>query len=264
MERMREEFCSLKQGKMDIIGYQSEFNRLARYAGDEVSTEAKKMARFRRGFNPELKYALTNVKADNFEDLVNTALNEENGRKMFEESRKHSREGGSSSNTATPTQKRRIWVPESAVTRASHAQTSPGFASRPPNPAQPQRGIMGQPRPPLQRPGVTCFKCGQPGHYSNMCPQQKLPPPPPRPNTNQAMVRAPPPKAFNTNNRPVGKAVRVNHVKVDKAEEAPDVVLGTLPVNSIPAKVLFDTGASHSFVSQLFAEMHESCLDPLL
>ena len=64
MERMREEFCSLKQGKMDVIGYQSEFNRLARYAGDEVSTEAKKMARFRRGFNPELKYALTNIKAD--------------------------------------------------------------------------------------------------------------------------------------------------------------------------------------------------------
>ena len=149
MERMREEFCSLKQGKLDIIGYQSEFNRLAQYAGDEVSTEAKKMARFRRGFNPELKYALTNVKTDNFEDLVNTALNEENGRKMFEESRKHSREGGSSSNTATTTQKRRIWVPESAVTRVPHAQTSPGFASCPPNPAQPQKGIMGQPRPPL-------------------------------------------------------------------------------------------------------------------
>ena len=76
-------------------------------------------------------------------------------------------------------------------------------------------------------------------------------------------MRAPPPKVFNTNNRPVGKAVRVNHVKVDKAEEAPDVILGTLPVNSIPAKVLFDTGASHSFISQLFAQMHEFSLDPL-
>ena len=40
---------------MDIIGYQSVFNRIARYAGDELSTEAKTMARFRRGFNPELK-----------------------------------------------------------------------------------------------------------------------------------------------------------------------------------------------------------------
>ena len=37
MERMREEFCSVKQGKMDVLGYQSEFNRLARYAGDAFS-----------------------------------------------------------------------------------------------------------------------------------------------------------------------------------------------------------------------------------
>ena len=91
----------------------------------------------------------------------------------------------------------------------------------------------------------------------SMCCSRRLPATSPRPNTNQAMVRAPPPKAFNTNTRPVGKAVRVNHVKVDKAEEAPDVILGTLPVNSVPAKVLFDTGASHSFISQLFAQMHE-------
>ena len=66
-------------------------------------------------------------------------------------------------------------------------------------------------------------------------------------------MRASPPKAFNTNNKSVGKAARVNHVKVNEAEKAPEVVLGTLPVNSIPAKVLFDTGASHSFVSLKFA-----------
>ena len=70
MERMREEFYSFTQGNMDVLEYQREFNRLARYAGDEVSTEARKMAKFRRGLNPELKYALTNIKAKNFEDLI--------------------------------------------------------------------------------------------------------------------------------------------------------------------------------------------------
>src|SRR3954447_9899072 len=34
--------------------------------------------------------------------------------------------------------------------------------------------------------------------------------------------------------------------------EAPDVVLGTFPVNSVPATVLFDSGASHSFVTRPF------------
>ena len=86
------------------------------------------MKRFRKGFNPELKYALTNVKTKTFEDLVNTALNEENGRKMFEESRKHSRESGNSNTMAAPTQKRRVWVPNSVVTRASPS----GFAPRHP------------------------------------------------------------------------------------------------------------------------------------
>ena len=32
--------------------------------------------------------------------------------------------------------------------------------------------------------------------------------------------------------------------------------MGTLLVNSVPAAVLFDTGASHSFISKDFAFMH--------
>ena len=35
------------------------------------------------------------------------------------------------------------------------------------------------------------------------------------------------------------------------------------PINSIPALVLFDTGASHSFISQMFAERNEFNLDPM-
>ena len=38
VERMREKFDSLTQGKLDVLGYRSEFNHLARYAGDEIST----------------------------------------------------------------------------------------------------------------------------------------------------------------------------------------------------------------------------------
>ena len=34
VERMREKFDPLTQGKLDVLGYQDEFNRLARYAGD--------------------------------------------------------------------------------------------------------------------------------------------------------------------------------------------------------------------------------------
>ncbi len=33
--------------------------------------------------------------------------------------------------------------------------------------------------------------------------------------------------------------------------------MGTLPVNSVPALVLFDSGASHSFLSEAFALTHD-------
>ena len=52
----------------------------------------------------------------------------------------------------------------------------------------------------------------------------------------------------------------VNHVTTEEAQEAPDVVLGTFLVNSTPATVLFDSGASHSFMSRDFATLHNILL----
>jgi len=45
-------------------------------------------------------------------------------------------------------------------------------------------------------------------------------------------------------------------MKVEIAEEALDVVLGMFLVNSYPAIVLFDIGASHTFISARFVEKH--------
>src|SRR5207237_2815228 len=39
-------------------------------------------------------------------------------------------------------------------------------------------------------------------------------------------------------------------------EETPEVFLSKFPVNSAPATVLFDSGASHSFISSKFAANH--------
>jgi hypothetical protein len=45
---------------------------------------------------------------------------------------------------------------------------------------------------------------------------------------------------------------RVNHVAAETAQEAQDVVFGMFLVNSAPAFILFDSGASHSFISAQF------------
>src|SRR3989442_1274725 len=49
---------------------------------------------------------------------------------------------------------------------------------------------------------------------------------------------------------------KVNHVTAESAAESPNVVIGTSMVNSYPATVLFDTGATHSFIAQSFVEHH--------
>ena len=40
--------------------------------------------------------------------------------------------------------------------------------------------------------------------------------------------------------------------------------MGMLPVNSVPARVLFDSGASHSFVSHKFSHEQDLAMVPLL
>jgi hypothetical protein len=49
---------------------------------------------------------------------------------------------------------------------------------------------------------------------------------------------------------------KVNHVTVEEAQEAPDVVIGIFFVNNTSAVVLFDSGASHSFISAAYVEKH--------
>jgi hypothetical protein len=50
---------------------------------------------------------------------------------------------------------------------------------------------------------------------------------------------------------------RVNHVTTEEAQDVPGVVLGTFSVNSILATVLFDSGASHSFITEQFVAKHD-------
>jgi hypothetical protein len=48
----------------------------------------------------------------------------------------------------------------------------------------------------------------------------------------------------------------VNHVIVEDAQEASDIIIGMILVNDNNAIVLFDFGASHSFVAANFVQKH--------
>jgi hypothetical protein len=78
---------------------------------------------------------------------------------------------------------------------------------------------------------VECFSCKKKGHHSRDWPEKK-----------KEDVNKP---------NPFQKA-HVNHVNVEEIQDEPDVVIGTFLLNKFSALVLFDTRASHSFISRAF------------
>src|SRR3954466_13526716 len=77
IERKREEFLALRQGDRSVQEYNLAFVRLARYAPEEVSTEAKRIARFRGGLATDIKYALTLSSPRLFSEFVDQAIRQE-------------------------------------------------------------------------------------------------------------------------------------------------------------------------------------------
>src|SRR3954471_4255018 len=71
------------------------------------------------------------------------------------------------------------------------------------------------------------------GHYENECLEKKV-------------------EGANKPN-PFQKG-QVNHINVEEIYEESDDVAGKFKLNSIPALVLFDIGASHSFISRAFVD----------
>ena len=81
---MRDEFRELKQGRMTVVEYRDRFLSLARYAPDEINTEAKKKERFLNGLHDEMQTVLVNIRFQDLKELVDSAIqmegkiNEEN------------------------------------------------------------------------------------------------------------------------------------------------------------------------------------------
>jgi hypothetical protein len=106
------------------------------------------------------------------------------------------------------------------------------------------------------------FKCGELGHYANNCPRRNQQTP--QRNNNQRADQNTPARGSAQNKTPQNQSKgRVNHVTAESVPEDADVVYGMFLINSIPASVLFDSGASHSFVTKSFVEKHNILNYPL-
>ncbi|GJW05523.1 putative reverse transcriptase domain-containing protein [Tanacetum coccineum] len=106
---------------------------------------------------------------------------------------------------------------------------------------------------------VTCFGCGEKGHYKNKCPSNgnQIRGNPQNPQNNQRQNQGNP----KVNNQAStitqgGRRApgRVYNLCAEAAVKDNNVVNGTFLINNIYASVLFDTGADRSFVSYAFSK----------
>jgi predicted aspartyl protease len=95
-----------------------------------------------------------------------------------------------------------------------------------------------------QSVGTTCYKCGKTGHYAIVCPQRIATTP--MQNKQQTLGSS---NGFTI--------VRVNQVSADATTEGADIALGMFYINAIHAAILFDSGATHSFMSSRYANTNE-------
>ena len=113
-----------------------------------------------------------------------------------------------------------------------------------------------------QRPPILCDRCGKPGHIAKNCRTGMLATPTNNllrvtaPNQNTEMLKI---EGSSSENHP--RARTFNMTMRDDVQNS-DVVAGTLSVNSVPAKVLIDSGATRSFISRKFSQQLScpSCL----
>jgi hypothetical protein len=166
-----------------VLQYAQTSNHLCQYAGYHADNDAKKQDRFCRGLNTKLKERLNLVRANNFSELVNMALTQEDCIMAHHAEKKRKTPTGPSS-----AQSPRYRVVPNTQIRAPQRNALFGrLVFRPPQqqgryrpPVPPQQLQQSGPRPNVQQApqrgsNYRCFNCGSADHFIWDCPRPKKP-----------------------------------------------------------------------------------------
>ena len=122
MALKKHEFHNLRQGGRTVGQYVEDFSKLARYAPDDVATDAAKQEKFLEGLNDELSMQLMIATFNNYQELVDRALMIEGKQQQIEN---HKRKYGQGKHTSGAQQK-----PRFTARLGGHFQHTDGGGSR--------------------------------------------------------------------------------------------------------------------------------------
>jgi hypothetical protein len=267
----KEEFLALKQGSLSVSEYRDRFLQLSRYAPEDVNTDAKRQYCFLRGLVDPLQYHLMNHTFPTFQHLIDRAIMTERKRKEMEDRKRKISGPQLGSNNCPrfsgnqpqqfrqnhrPPKQQRFQRQYPQHQNRQNNQSGRGQFQRQnqqvprlPTPANHQSSQAA----PVQGGSRACFHCGEQGHWVMQCPkkttqQQSGPNTPAKQNVSQPRV--------GKRSQPRYNHGRLNHLEAEAVQETPGMIVGMFPVDSHIAEVLFDTGATHSFITASWVEAH--------
>ena len=255
-----EEFVRLKQGGDSVMQYLAKLNHLSEYAIEQVDTDLKKKNCFMRGLNDPLQRKMATCLDLTYSVDVSTSLSVEAKNTGQGKTKIYGREGGEGSSQGSETQSRLVICPFnpncSFPCPPAYPFKQPVFIRPTPTPAQ-----NNQPSAPgtrflvLPSSSSGCFNCGKSGHFIKDCPYQKQ-----NKSNFQQTSRSTSQGKGNVASTQTGKNTRktrrVNYTQVATTPKGEPMMMGMFSVVNHPAVNLFDSAASHTFMSKNFVEKH--------
>lgn len=223
MKIKKKEFLSLKQGNMTVSEYHDKFIQLSRYAPDEVADDERKQEQFMEGLIGPLQYQLVSHTFSSFQRLLDKAIAVEHKRVQLGEMKRKTITQGQGSSSV----RRRYVPPQGTPARPGGGQQSYQRPAQQTPQATPQTPHTRQDAPtvtPARPTGqgtatdTICFKCGEIGHYANVCPKRN----PNTPARGNSQV-----KQTQTLGSNRGYSIaKVNQINVEATEDGPNIVIG--------------------------------------